>query len=168
MKKCTKCLTMKEFSEFSKHKKYKNGLRSSCKECIRLYDRKVYHKNPERREKLNLKLFQWREKNRNSYNKYTRKYRRVNKEKTKNTDLKKNYGITLEIYNKMLKEQNYCCKICNKNEKEFKLKLCVDHCHKTEKIRGLLCNKCNFGISYFSDNIEIINKAIEYLRINNG
>jgi len=50
MKTCSKCKLEKEFSEFSKQKKGKNGLRSSCKECIKI-ERKIYVK--EKRKEYN-------------------------------------------------------------------------------------------------------------------
>lgn len=85
------------------------------------------------------------------------------------SDLKLKFGITPEQYNELLESQNYCCAICNEKEnvihartKEV-IKLAVDHCHKTKKIRGLLCNRCNFGIGYFKDSIELLRNAIKYL-----
>lgn len=41
--------------------------------------------------------------------------------------------------------------------------LCIDHCHKTNKIRGLLCNPCNLGLGNFKDNPKYLKKAIKYL-----
>ena len=60
----------------------------------------------------------------------------------------------------MLEHQNECCLICNKNDEKA---LCVDHCHKTGKVRGLLCNKCNKALGLFNDNIELIKVAASYL-----
>lgn len=70
----------------------------------------------------------------------------------------------------MLKEQNNVCAICKKEDltiegNSLRLKgLCIDHCHKTKKIRGLLCNKFNPLIGYADDSIEILESAIAYLR----
>lgn len=84
-------------------------------------------------------------------------------------DLKIKFGITLEQYNELLESQNHRCAICNEKEniihhgtKEV-IKLSVDHCHTTKKIRGLLCSRCNFGIGYFKDSIELLGNAIKYL-----
>ena len=72
----------------------------------------------------------------------------------------KSYGVSLEKYNKLQKEQKGLCKICGKKPKR---KLCLDHCHKTNKIRGLLCHSCNFGLGLFKDKISVLKKAIKYL-----
>jgi hypothetical protein len=75
----------------------------------------------------------------------------------------RSFGIDIHEYNKMLLAQNYSCKICLSHQSEFKKQLFVDHCHKTGKIRGLLCNHCNIGLGKFKDDVGIINNAIKYL-----
>ena len=82
--------------------------------------------------------------------------------------LRKKYGITLEDYDQMLKNQDYKCKICGTTETRNKSTeyLVVDHCHKSKKVRGLLCDYCNVGLGRFEDNTERMQKAIEYLRSN--
>jgi len=60
----------------------------------------------------------------------------------------KKYGITKNDYDKLLKEQNNCCAICGIHIIEFKKSLFIDHCHKSGKVRGLLCPSCNTGLSY--------------------
>jgi hypothetical protein len=42
--------------------------------------------------------------------------------------------------------------------------MCIDHDHTTLKVRGILCNKCNFGIGQLNDNIERLENAITYLK----
>ena len=67
----------------------------------------------------------------------------------------KRFGITLEIYNEMLVDQNNVCAICKQPETAYdsrlKLvkKLAVDHCHSTGKIRGLLCISCNTKLGWY-------------------
>jgi hypothetical protein len=87
----------------------------------------------------------------------------VDKDKRRDYDLNKNYGINHEIYLKMLEEQNGCCKICGISEKETGKRLHVDHNHKTGKVRGLLCTRCNTGIGKFKEDPDIIRRAIEYV-----
>ena len=88
--------------------------------------------------------------------------------KMKDYDLKKQYGITLEDYEELFKQQKGCCKICDRHISELNQKhkknLCVDHCHKTGKIRGLLCDKCNRGLGLFCDDKSLLLKAINYLK----
>lgn len=77
------------------------------------------------------------------------------------------YGITLEQYNSMVKLQNNLCLLCNRtNLNQWGTDLVVDHCHSTGKVRGLLCDKCNKGLGQFEDNIEVMIKAINYLKVN--
>lgn len=82
----------------------------------------------------------------------------------KNQDLKKNYGITLDTYNDLLKSQNYKCAICKTEQSDLLKKLAVDHNHKSGIIRGLLCDSCNRGIGLLGDDIQILNRAINYLK----
>lgn len=87
-----------------------------------------------------------------------------------NRTLKHQYGITLEEYNKMLEKQQGVCVICKESEKiidKFTGKakrLAVDHCHKTNIVRGLLCQPCNTALGKFKDNPEIIERAANYVR----
>ncbi len=77
--------------------------------------------------------------------------------------IKSKYGLTLDVYKQMLKSQNYSCKICRTHHTEFKKQLAIDHCHKTGKIRGLLCHHCNSAIGNFKDNVGSLKSAIKYL-----
>lgn len=81
--------------------------------------------------------------------------------------LMRNYGITIDDYYSMLKEQNALCAICGQEgfvmKKEHKLKLVVDHCHTTGKVRGLLCHNCNRGLGLFQDNTGYMLNAVKYL-----
>ena len=77
--------------------------------------------------------------------------------------LKSTYNITINDYNIMFKTQNGSCKICNTHQSELKSRLYVDHCHTTNKIRGLLCQHCNTLLGYAKDNVETLSLAIQYL-----
>ena len=75
----------------------------------------------------------------------------------------KRYGISAEQYYEMLAQQKNVCKICGQ-KCSTKQTLCVDHCHKTKKIRGLLCIKCNTSLGMLNDDVSLFYKAIEYLK----
>jgi thiol-disulfide isomerase/thioredoxin len=81
----------------------------------------------------------------------------------RNEQLKTKYGISLEKYNKMFRDQSGNCAICGKNRSQERRDLGVDHDHVTGKVRGLLCSKCNSALGMFCDNIEIVRKALKYL-----
>lgn len=93
----------------------------------------------------------------------SRRYYLKNKIKRKNYVLMSRFGMSLGEYNQLLKEQNECCKICGQKETVDNKTLSVDHCHKTGKVRGLLCHSCNVGLGAFKDNPESLKKAIDYL-----
>lgn len=78
--------------------------------------------------------------------------------------LKRDYNLTLDEFDQMLIKQDYRCKICKRHESELSKALCVDHCHITGKVRGLLCLTCNTGLGSFRDSIEGLEAAIYYLK----
>ena len=99
---------------------------------------------------------------------YAKEWRKKNPDKAKNADLKKYYGITLEQYRMMSDKQNHCCAICGEKETSLDAKgteifMPVDHCHKTGKIRELLCAACNKALGGFKDNSFLLRKAAEYI-----
>lgn len=78
--------------------------------------------------------------------------------------LKKNYGITVEEYERLLASQNGVCAICEGTSIQKNRKfLYVDHCHTTGNVRGILCYSCNLGIGNFQDDTRKMEKAIYYL-----
>lgn len=67
-------------------------------------------------------------------------------------------------YETLLRNQNGCCLICGKSEKENGKRLSIDHNHSTHQVRGLLCQNCNTGLGAFKDDCTALDKAIEYLQ----
>ena len=106
----------------------------------------------------------YRQENKEKRNEYNKKYLLDNPDKRKNHKLKHRYGITIDDYNIMFKEQNGCCWICGIHQQELVKPLFVDHCHTTNKVRGLLCQVCNTLLGNAKDNIDILKRAIEYLK----
>ena len=81
------------------------------------------------------------------------------------------YGITEPDRKKMYIDQGGRCKICDMLlelgvtylDDSFNQRACVDHCHTTGKVRGILCQSCNGGLGLFKDNIDSLRNAIKYL-----
>jgi hypothetical protein len=85
------------------------------------------------------------------------------KAKKRNRDLMAQYCITLEQYDAMFKAQDGRCATCNV---DISGKQCahVDHCHTTERVRGILCPNCNRALGMVGDNPAILQALIEYLQ----
>jgi hypothetical protein len=78
-------------------------------------------------------------------------------------------GITLDDYQEILKRQGGVCAICRTSDcGPVARRFSIDHCHKTGKVRGLLCHRCNLGIGHFDDSIELLRVAIAYLTEGGG
>lgn len=72
------------------------------------------------------------------------------------------YGITEEELQAMIDTANGVCPICTGPIGE---KLHIDHCHETGKVRNVLCGNCNNGLGQFKENIETLERAVEYLKL---
>lgn len=143
VKTCSACGEEKDLSCFWKKTELKkdgtHSRRAHCKECSIKEKLKRYHK--EGGKELQQK----------------RSFRA----------LMRSYGITEEIYEKERIKQQYKCLLCGAGEQEqFHKRLFVDHCHETGKYRGLLCGICNTGLGAFKDDVEVLQKAIEYINEN--
>lgn len=88
-----------------------------------------------------------------------------NAEKRHQYWLRRSYDISVERYNELLAVQSGVCAICFQPDK-FREKLSVDHDHKTGKIRGLLCHKCNAVLGLANDRLDTLKNAVRYLEKN--
>jgi len=149
---CSNCHKNKTKKHFWVRKDTKLGYETQCKEC-----RKKIEKPCDGKKKYS----RWKE----LHGKNCPIIR-------KNSFLKFNFGITLEQYNILLEKQSGVCSICKKKEKQKhhitgkRKSLTVDHDHKLNKIRGLLCSNCNRALGLFGDSLENIKCAVKYLENN--
>lgn len=141
-KKCNRCETVKIAALFYKDVACADGLSTLCKVC------------------RNQSMTKWRDNNRDKYNKNMRDYRANNPEWAKDNDLRRSYGIGLEDYKRMLNEQGNVCAKCKKPQEGIR-PLCVDHDHETDKVRALLCYKCNRD-QHVMDNKDAFTQATAY------
>jgi hypothetical protein len=151
---CSKCKTDKPRTEFPWNNKKLNLIMSACKVCYRESQRDFRKNNPELQRQRDRNAYQKSKKHRVEY---ARKYRKDNPDKTRDTNLKSKYGISSKDYELMLEAQGGKCKICNEHQDNLKRILCVDHQHKTGKIRGLLCDTCNKFLGFY----EKLSKSCE-------
>ena len=79
--------------------------------------------------------------------------------------LKSLYGITEERYAEMYESQNGACEICKRtsNNNPRMKHFCVDHNHSTGRVRGLLCQECNFFLGKLERQLPIIDNFFTYI-----
>lgn len=114
------------------------------------------------------KLAAWRRWSLNNPDKVrenVRRWRENNPEKSKAASRKQNlgqYGLTLADFEALNRKQNGLCCICQKTCSKHKV-LSVDHCHKTGRVRGLLCDGCNKGLGHFKDDFSTLIRAANHI-----
>lgn len=145
---CSKCgETNPATSEFFPQKG--KGLRRRCRLCHAEYYRNYVKDNHEKVKATR------------------KKYRLANPERTKRwrrNNCLKQYGLTQETFDDMLKAQGGVCAICGSADPRKKgCSFAVDHDHNTGAVRGLLCAHCNRGLGLFGESQSTLEKAAMYL-----
>lgn len=130
---------------------------SACKDCYKIDS--VWYRN-KNRELLNKKRKDYYYKNQEREIQKARDIRKDYPERTFATNIKTRFGITTDEYESMLKKQKGGCAICEMKH-NHKRRFCVDHCHKTNKVRGLLCNGCNTGVGFYELHKEKYEKYLK-------
>ena len=144
-KQCAGCRRWKSASEFYAH--HRRGLQDKCKACKAEYNRAHYLKNKER---------------------YLASASRTKaKPGYRDMILRQLYGIDQATYDRMFEHQGGVCAICA-TPPSNRRRLCVDHCHSTNVVRGLLCDRCNTGLSWFSESRLRLLAAAKYLGSGSG
>lgn len=143
MLKCTRCQKEKTPEEMSVDKARKSGLSSWCKACRAYTAKKWANLNPEKVKE----------------NKKSPGYL-----KQREYMLRHRYGLSLEEYDLLLKQQGHSCAICKKHENELTYLLHVDHCHDNGNVRGLLCSACNLYVGYVKNNPSVFTNGELYLK----
>lgn len=159
MKKCSKCGIEKPLSEFPFQNRLQNKYMSNCKVCRSIYQNEYRFRNIEKTRKKDKERYYA---NQDQRKECAKKFRRNNPEKTRKTHLKYKYGITQNDYNVKLEFQNNKCAICGRDMTEYGKVFCVDHNHTTNKVRGLLCDPCNYGLGFYEKHKE---KYTAYLKL---
>jgi murein L,D-transpeptidase YafK len=146
MKECKRCGKTKALSEFYKalHKE------ARCRKCVSEMRKQTYLRDREKTLKR------------------VAKYRNEYPEKIRDTKLKQAYGVGINYFNAKLKEQGGVCGGCRRSVKNIwrgqEVNMALDHDHKTNKPRGVLCMKCNRALGLLEENQEFILSLLEYIR----
>ncbi len=138
---------------------YRKAWRDANKEKLKAYMRSYHAAN---KEKLNAQHRARYEANGDKYKAQKKLYYVANKKEIHSKQIKRAYGIGHEEQKHMFISQGGVCAICGNQFKNSR-DMHVDHCHKTGKIRQLLCHNCNRGIGFLQDDIGLLSKAIDYL-----
>lgn len=137
-KTCSKCGIAKPGTEFYRWCYGTDGLRSHCKACVDPQIAAAKSKDPAKYAEMRWKI-----------------------------ELKNKYGISIEEYDRMYDSQSGRCAICGDSmlRKGGGNQRCahVDHCHATNRVRGLLCFRCNIGLGSFRDRCDLLRSATDYL-----
>lgn len=120
------------------------GTRNRCRPCNRAIERERRARNPEQRRARDAER--------------SRRWRRANPEKKWAQKLRQFYGLTPKEHASMLRAQGNTCVICKKPDPD-----CVDHCHETGRVRGILCRPCNVGMGQFRDDLSLLLEAAKYI-----
>lgn len=173
-KKCSKCGEVRPISEFAV---YDGKPWCQCKSCQRIASKSYRDRFPDKKREQTIS---YREKNPGYSAAHSRKWRAENRERhlaanraryqrekaafviiNRKKNLAK-YGLTVEQYEQMYREQNGVCAICAKINLNGR-RLSVDHNHNTMKVRALLCSNCNIAIGNAKENIVFLRGMIAYL-----
>ena len=185
---CFRCHIEKGIEEFSKDRTTRSGYKGVCKACLREYckqhppsswpkyeeykikkqvsARAYYQRN---KEMCAAKRALWYKAHADEINERARMQHQANPERIRQVKLAK-YSLTLESWDALYQKQGGVCAICGNPEIDIDSRtkaarrLSVDHNHVTGKVRGLLCNNCNKGIGNLQEDIEILLRAITYIK----
>ncbi len=153
-KRCSKCTRVKRTSSFTKDRQKADGLCNWCKVCRGLDKARYYLLNA---DSIKLKVKAWRD---------------SNPERKVASYRNSRYGLAPNRFDKMLERQFGKCAVCRE---PFTAALVphVDHDHRCcpvgsmccgKCVRGLLCHKCNKGLGYLQDRIDVLVNGIKYLQ----
>jgi len=117
-----------------------------CKHCDTTKSKSEYHKKEKGLEGLDSMC------------------KECKKEKARGWRYRSLYGISVAEYDLMFEKQDGRCAICGTDSPgRGKRTMCIDHCHTTGEVRGLLCHSCNVALGHFRDNKGLLLRAVDYL-----
>ncbi|MGY0063302.1 endonuclease VII domain-containing protein [Streptomyces sp. LZ34] len=175
VKRCSRCKQYKPRAAFASNKVVRDGLQAYCRECSAAYYRKRQdargrkprprvaapegHKYCQRCGEIKPHS-EW-DRNRTASDCLSTACKACRAIEGRARHLMRQYGITEAERDEMVASQMGLCVICLKAPA-----IHVDHCHKTGKVRGVLCFNCNSAIGKLGDDPDIGRRAVAYLEGN--
>ena len=165
MKVCSKCRRAQDRSHFGKLSRSPDGLHPRCRDCVNAARRAYVADRPEYQEKMRERCRRWHAENVDVARAKAKAHYHGNKDRHRNTRLLRKYGISLVEYDALFVAQGGRCAICGRERPtRGDQMLHVDHCHRTGKVRGLLCSPCNTVLGFLEDNNPLaLQAAVAYL-----
>lgn len=160
-KKCRICRRTQLVSCFTLYAANRDGLKHECKKCVAKRCREL-QAEPGRREKQRKRCEVWRKQNPEHVKQLRRAWYAKNRDKV--TAQKREQRIVAE----RLKAQGGGCAVCHVKPKKGAKRFPVDHCHKTNQVRGILCNSCNRALGWLNDEPARIRRLAAYVEKHGG
>jgi hypothetical protein len=179
VKMCRKCGTSfpATVKHFYRNSGGKFGLTPRCKKCVD-EDNRISHaarllKDPDKiRVQANARSKAYYQRNLDECRKKGREAAKsrhaADPGLKRRARLKSNYGMTPEQWREMFEAQGCKCAICGSEHPNAKAGWNTDHCHKSGRVRFILCAHCNRGLGAFRDNPDWMRKAADMLGAING
>lgn len=185
---CMRCGVLKPLGQFNKHDRI--HYRNICKKCVRQQSQEKDRQTKENNKYLIFPPdYTWtcslcgktkpivkfaldKSKSRGHRNQCKRcagstrkkKYEVRDREDRYRTGTLQKFGLTLEQRDEMFASQNFCCAICKETNPRSKHgRWYIDHCHQTDKIRGLLCNPCNAALGMIRESLSTLESMRDYI-----
>lgn len=128
-----------------------------------IINKKKWRNSPEQKAKAAAYAKQYAIDHKEDVARRKKEWADANPDRVKNSVYKRLYGITIDERNLLSLKQNGNCAICGINESHLDKPLYIDHCHKTGKVRGLICQKCNSALGLFDDDPNNLINGYKYL-----
>ena len=167
-KRCPKCGKTKPltFDHFYRSKQTRSGFKPWCKVCVNADNRARDRANPEALKERVLRSRNRSPESKKAHVRRSARWRAANKLRWHDTRVSTKYGVPRGWLTEQLERTKGCCEICGAEHltDTHPRLLSVDHCHTTDKVRGLLCGNCNLGLGHFKDDPTLLRAAIRYLK----
>lgn len=145
---CSSCNLSLDISHFGKRTEYRDGYRNQCNEC-RSQKQAAYQRARGHRKRKPPQPITTPEQS----------------AELRRTKLRLKYGLSEDDFARMLAAQSGGCAICGTDKPSGRYGVfCVDHCHETGRIRGLLCLPCNSSLGRLGDTEKAIERVLSYVR----